>query len=202
MGPRTKRSDDNAVFQHERPEPCGKCVSGHCTGLVRRGRFVCSAELSAGGCPSDLWAGIPRNGSGHRGAVPDRLFTAVPRRGGEGHLWGSLRRQGRVSGPGVRQRLFAGAVARPDLCVQGLRPPTDAEAFGGGKKESEPHREDPDPRGDQRRYRQGRAGRLPRHPRCGDRSLLPHGRHQRGPASADGNAGGRKCRRLRRAWQL
>ena len=54
VGPRTKRSDDNAVFQHERPEPCGKCVSGHCTGPVRRGRFVCSAELSAGGCPSDL----------------------------------------------------------------------------------------------------------------------------------------------------
>ena len=30
----------------------------------------------------------------------------------------------------------------------------------------------------QRRYRQGRAGWLPRYPGCGDRGVLPHGRHQ------------------------
>ena len=34
------------------------------------------------------------------------------------------------------------------------------------------------PGGDQRRYRQGRAGWLPRYPGCGDRGVLPHGRHQ------------------------
>lgn len=57
-------------------------------------------------------------------------------------------------------------------------------------------------RGDQRRHRQGRAGRLPRHPGRRDRRVLPHGRHQRDPASADGHAGGCKCRCLCRARQL
>ena len=35
-----------------------------------------------------------------------------------------------------------------------------------------------------------------------DRRVLPHGRHQRDPASADGHAGGCKCRRLCRARQF
>ena len=44
--------------------------------------------------------------------------------------------------------------------------------------------------------------RLPRHPGRRDRRVLPHGRHQRDPAPADGHAGGCKCRRLCRARQL
>ena len=48
----------------------------------------------------------------------------------------------------------------------------------------------------------GKAGRLPRYPRCGNRGVLPHGRHQRDPAPADGHPGGCQRGSLRRARQL
>ena len=47
------------------------------------------------------------------------------------------------------------------VCIQGLCSAADAEASGGSQKESGPHGKDPDPCGDQRRYRQGSSGRLP-----------------------------------------
>ena len=48
----------------------------------------------------------------------------------------------------------------------------------------------------------GRTGRLPRHPRGGDRRLLPHRRHQRDPAAADGHPRGGQRGGVRGARQL
>ena len=58
-------------------------------------------------------------------------------------------------------KTYGEAVAWPYLCIQGLCSAADAEASGGSQKESGPHGKDPDPCGDQRRYRQGSSGRLP-----------------------------------------
>ncbi len=65
-----------------------------------------------------------------------------------------------------------GAVAWPDLRLQGLCPAADAEAAGGGQEEPGPHRNDPHPCGNLRRYRQGCTGWLCRICRASRSSVL------------------------------
>ena len=59
-----------------------------------------------------------------------------------------------------------------------------------------------DPRRDQRRHGQGRAGGLPRRRARAHPRVLPDRRRQPHPAEADGHAGGRQRRRRRHPRQL